>query len=87
MEITKLSPQGEVIIPESLRKAHQWNVGQEFIIIDMGHGILLQPKKPFPVTKLEDVAGCLKYDGEPATLEDMEDAIRQGVEEMWHDCD
>ncbi|MBK1985956.1 hypothetical protein A0J48_000050 [Sphaerospermopsis aphanizomenoides BCCUSP55] len=41
---------------------------------------LLQPKKPFPVTKLEDVAGCLKYDGEPATLEDMEDAIHQGVE-------
>jgi hypothetical protein len=29
----------------------------------------------------------LKYDAEPATLEDMEDAIRQGVEEMWHDCD
>lgn len=41
---------------------------------------LLQPKKPFPITKLEDVAGCLKYDGEPATLEDMEDAIHQGVE-------
>jgi len=36
----------------------------------------------FSVTKLEDVAGCLKYDGEPATLEDMEDAIRQGVEEI-----
>ncbi|BAZ79571.1 MAG: AbrB/MazE/SpoVT family DNA-binding domain-containing protein [Sphaerospermopsis kisseleviana] len=87
MEITKLSPQGEVIIPQSLREAHHWNAGQEFIIIDMGNGILLQPKKPFPVTKLEDVAGCLKYDGEPATLEDMEDAIRQGVEEMWHDCD
>jgi hypothetical protein len=31
---------------------------------------------------LEDVAGCLKYHGKPATLEDMEDAIRQGVEEM-----
>ena len=87
MEITKLSPQGEVIIPQSLQEAHHWDAGQEFIIIDMGNGILLQPKKPFPVTKLEDVAGCLKYDAEPATLEDMEDAIRQGVEEMWHDYD
>jgi hypothetical protein len=45
--------------------------------------VLLQPKKTFPVTKLEDVAGCLKYHGEPATLEDMEDAIRQGVEEIF----
>ncbi|WP_375539900.1 hypothetical protein [Sphaerospermopsis sp. LEGE 08334] len=44
---------------------------------------LLKPKKPFPVTKLEDVAGCLKYDGKPATLEDMEDAICQGVEEIF----
>jgi bifunctional DNA-binding transcriptional regulator/antitoxin component of YhaV-PrlF toxin-antitoxin module len=87
MEVIKLSPQGEVIIPQSLREAHHWDVGQEFIIIDMGNGILLKPKKPFPLTKLEDVAGCLKYQGEPATLEDMEDAIRQGVEEMWNDCD
>jgi hypothetical protein len=52
----------------------------------MGNRILLKSKKPFPLTKLEDVAGCLKYQGEPATLEDMEDAIRQGVEEMWNDC-
>ena len=44
---------------------------------------LLKTKKPFPVTKLEDVAGCLKYDGEPVKLEDMEDAIRQAVEEIF----
>jgi hypothetical protein len=25
----------------------------------------------------------LKYDGEPVTLEDMEDVIRQGVEEIF----
>ena len=40
---------------------------------------LLKPQKPFPVSKLEDLAGCLKYDGERATLED---AIRQAVEEI-----
>jgi len=87
MEVTKLYPQGQIIIPESFREAHHWNVGQEFIIIDMGDGILLKPKNPFSETKLDDVAGCLKYHGEPATLEDMDDAIRQGVEEMWNDCD
>lgn len=86
MEITKLSPQGQVIIPQSLREAHQWEVGQEFIVIDMGSGILLKPKKPFPETTLEDVAGCLKYQGKAKTLEDMDNAIHQGVEESWHDC-
>ena len=80
IEITKLSPQGEVIIPEYLREAHQWEVGQEFII-DMGDGILLKPKKPFPETKLDDVVGCLKYYGKPKTIEDMDNAIRQGLEE------
>lgn len=86
MEITKLSPQGQVIIPQSLREAHQWKVGQEFII-DMGDGILLKPNKPFTESKLDDVAGCLKYQGKPKTLEDMDNAIRQGVEEYWHNYD
>jgi AbrB family looped-hinge helix DNA binding protein len=48
METTKLSPQGQVIIPKSLRDAHQWEAGIELIAIDMGDGILLKPKKPFP---------------------------------------
>ncbi|QXE23483.1 transcriptional regulator, AbrB family [Richelia sinica FACHB-800] len=35
MEITKLSAQGEVIIPQSLREAHHWDAGQEFIILEI----------------------------------------------------
>ncbi|MCC5668693.1 hypothetical protein LC653_33800 [Nostoc sp. CHAB 5784] len=44
-------------------------------------GDLLKPSNCFSTTKLDDVAGCLKYLGKPKTLEDMENAIRQGVEE------
>jgi hypothetical protein len=44
-------------------------------------GDLLKPSKFFSLTKLDDVAGCLKYQGKPKTLEDMDNAIRQGVEE------
>ncbi|MEH2383129.1 MAG: hypothetical protein V7K27_30305 [Nostoc sp.] len=44
-------------------------------------GDLLKPSKFFSVTKLDDVAGCLKYQGKPKTIEDMDNAIRQGVEE------
>ncbi len=67
-----------------MRKSHGWEIGQELIAIDMGDGILLKPKKPFLTTTLNDVAGCLKYQGTPKTLEDMDNAIRQGVEELWH---
>ncbi len=85
MEVTRLSNSGQVIIPKALRDAHRWEEGQELIAIDMGDGILLKPKKPFVETKLEDVAGCLEYQGKPKNMDDLEDAIRQGVAEQWHD--
>ncbi|WP_445629962.1 hypothetical protein [Nostoc sp. DSM 114167] len=52
---------------------------QEFIIIDMSDVAILNHNKPFPETKLDDVAGCLKYQGEPKTLEDIDNAIL----EVW----
>jgi AbrB family looped-hinge helix DNA binding protein len=82
MKTTKMSSKGQVIIPKALREIHHWEEGQELIAIDMGDGILLKPKKPFPETTLDQVAGCLKYQGTPKSLEDIEDAIRQGLEEL-----
>ena len=79
MEITKISNSGQVIIPEQFRKSHGWEPGQELIVIDTGEGILLKPKKPFAETTLNQVAACLKYQGTPKSLDDMDDAIRQGV--------
>ncbi len=86
MEVTRLSSEGQVIIPKALLTAHHWEAGKELIAIDVGDGILLKPKKPFPETTLAQVAGCLKYQGKPKSLEELDDAIRQGVGEQWHDC-
>lgn len=85
MEITRLSSKGQVIIPKPLRAAHRWEPGQELIAIDVGDGILLKPKKPFQETALAEVAGCLKYQGKPKSLDEMENAIQQGIMEHWHD--
>ncbi|MGJ3246960.1 MAG: AbrB/MazE/SpoVT family DNA-binding domain-containing protein [Elainellaceae cyanobacterium] len=85
MEVTRLSNQGQVIIPKKLRDAHHWEAGQELIAIDVGDGILLKPQKPFPETTLAQVAGCLEYQGKPKSLDDIDNAIRQGVMEQWHD--
>ncbi|NJO57819.1 MAG: AbrB/MazE/SpoVT family DNA-binding domain-containing protein [Richelia sp. RM2_1_2] len=76
METTKVSKEGQVIIPEQLRKSYGWQTGQELIVIDTGDGILLKPKKLFAETTLNEVAGCLKYQGTPKSLDDMDDAIR-----------
>jgi hypothetical protein len=37
----------------------------------MGDGILLKPKKPFQETTLDQVAGCLKYEGKAKTIEEI----------------
>ena len=84
MEITNLSSQGQVTIPQNLREQYQWQDGQELIIINVGDGILLKPKKTFPETKLDDVAGCLNYQGKAKTIEEMEQAIAQGIGESWN---
>ncbi|MCT7966107.1 AbrB/MazE/SpoVT family DNA-binding domain-containing protein [Laspinema sp. D1] len=86
MEIAKISETGQVIIPTEMRKTYSLEVGTEIILIDTGKGILIQPKQPFPSTTLNEVAGCLKYQGSPKTLEDMDAAISKGVQEQWHDC-
>lgn len=85
MEITRLSSEGKLIIPQAMLDAHRWERGQELIVIDLGDGIVIKPKKPFVETTLADVAGCLKYLGKPKNIQDLEDAIRLGVQEQWHD--
>jgi len=84
MEITKLSSKGQVIIPKPVRTAHDWKIGQELVVIEMGDGILLRPRTPFNTTNIRDVASCLKYSGKAKSLDEMEDAIREGISEK-HD--
>ncbi|MGO9267342.1 MAG: hypothetical protein ACLQBA_21100 [Candidatus Binataceae bacterium] len=43
---------------------------------DPKYRVLLLAAKPVPPTRLEDVAGCLRYAGKPKTLSQMEAAIR-----------
>ena len=61
METTRLSSKGQVILPKSVRDAHQWRPGTEFIVENTADGVLLRPAKPFPPTRFEDVVGCLRY--------------------------
>lgn len=83
VEMTKVSSKGQVIIPKALRDAYHWEAGQELIAIDTGNGMLLKPKEPFPETTLDTVAGCLKYQRLPLSLEAMDDAICKGITQLW----
>jgi len=85
MPTTSLSSKGQVIIPKPIRVVHNWHPGQKLDIIDTGDGILLKAATPFASTTLDQVTACLPYRGPAKTLEEMEDAIRRGVEEAGRD--
>jgi bifunctional DNA-binding transcriptional regulator/antitoxin component of YhaV-PrlF toxin-antitoxin module len=79
MNTIKLSGNGQVSLPEEVIANHRWHEGQEFVVFNVGNGILLRPKVVFPQTKIEDVAGCLAYKGKAKTLDEMEAAIVAGT--------
>ena len=79
MTTTKLSSKGQVIIPKPIRSALHWEAGQELVVVDVGDGVLLKPKTPFEQTGLDEVAACLKYEGDAKTLDEMEAAIAEGI--------
>jgi AbrB family looped-hinge helix DNA binding protein len=80
MQTTRLSTKGQVILPKTVRDAHRWKPGTKFTVEERDGGILLRPVL-FPPTRVEDVSGCLKYTGRPATIEDMDRAIAKLIRE------
>ncbi|MES1199828.1 MAG: AbrB/MazE/SpoVT family DNA-binding domain-containing protein [Pseudomonadota bacterium] len=72
---TKVSTKGQVILPKAVRDHRNWKPGTELVVEETKDGVLLRPARIFPETKIEDVFGCLKYDGPPISIEEMDAAI------------
>jgi AbrB family looped-hinge helix DNA binding protein len=68
METTRLSTKGQVILPKAVRSARAWLPGTEFVVEETPEGVLLRPIGRLPQSRLEDVAGCLKWTGKPKTI-------------------
>ena len=79
MQAAKLSGKGRVSLPKNILSRYNWNAGQKLQIIDTGDGVLLKSAQPFKPTQLEEVVGILQHTGKPVSLEEMEEAIRQGA--------
>ena len=81
MQITRLSTKGQIIMPKDIRDAHAWGPGTEFTWNETSEGVLLRPRRLFPRTTLEQVAGCLrpKRKGKPKTLAQMDAAIGEEI--------
>ena len=79
MDRTRLSSKGQLVLPKAIRDADEWAEGTEFIVERVPEGVLLRPVRPLPVTRLEDVIGCVGYRGRTRSIAEMEQAIAKGV--------
>jgi AbrB family looped-hinge helix DNA binding protein len=79
METTRLSTKGQIILPKGIRTSREWGPGTEFTVEETADGILLRPATGFPETKLEDVAGCLRFKRKRKTPVQMSAAIDREV--------
>jgi hypothetical protein len=66
-------------VPKGIRSSRSWGPGTEFTVEETGDGLLLRPAGRFPVTGLNDVAGCLRSKPKSKTIAQMGAAIAREV--------
>ena len=76
MSIATITSKGQITIPKDVREALGLVPGMKVDFVSNGHGeYRLRPRN----VSIKDLAGILKHDGPPITLEDMEEAIAAGA--------
>ena len=76
---TVVSTKGQVILPKAVRDQRGWKPGTKLTVEQTPDGVILKPEPLFPPTTLDDVYGCLKWEGPPISLEEMDAAITAEV--------
>lgn len=77
----RVSSKGQVVLPSAIRRSKGWTTGEELVVEETPDAVILRRASPFKPTRPEDVAGSLKYDGPPISIEDM----HKGVDEMFRE--
>lgn len=72
---TVMSTKGQLILPKAVRDRRNWKPGTRLTVEDTPDGVLINSEPLFPVTTIDEVFGCLKYEGPPKTLEEMDAGI------------
>lgn len=72
---TTVSTKGQVILPKPIRRALGWEAGARLIVERTPNGVQLKRVPAFPRTRVEDVSGCLAFEGAPKSLAEMEAGV------------
>lgn len=83
MRIATISSKGRLVLPTEIRRRLHWDAGTKLVVEETPNGVLLRKAGVFAPTKIEDVFGCLKYNGPPKSLEEMDAAVGEAVMERY----
>jgi AbrB family looped-hinge helix DNA binding protein len=83
---TVLSSKGQVILPKAVREQRHWGPGTRLVVENTPEGVLLKPAPLFPATRPEEVFGCLRHDGPPVSLDEMDKAVRAEIKHRHDRC-
>lgn len=83
MATTRLSTKGQLILPKSVRDAGKWEPGTEFEVSARDGGVFLAPRSARKRYTIDDLIGCLPYEGPPTTLQEMQRGIDEAMAERW----
>ena len=81
MITTTLSTRGQIIIPREVRRRYGWDAGLVLELVEQEHGIILRPVRALSGTTVDEVLGCLAYEGPRKTLADMDAGIAKGAKQ------
>jgi AbrB family looped-hinge helix DNA binding protein len=81
MADTTVSTKGQVVIPKDVRDRLGWRPGTALEIEERGDRVVLRQVRRAQRTTIDDLRGCLRYDGPPMTIEEMDEGIARRARE------
>ncbi|TVR81650.1 MAG: AbrB/MazE/SpoVT family DNA-binding domain-containing protein [Rhodospirillales bacterium] len=90
MHVIRLSSRGQLVLPAAMRNAHRWGPGDEFVVEEVPEGLLLlrRPRKPFPASRVDEVAGALRrLAGLPNVILEDAEQVAFAIDLASHDID
>ncbi len=81
MPSTKLSTKGQVVIPKPIRDRLGWRSGATLEVEDRDECVVIRLQRGLQDTEVDDLLGCVDYQGPRVTLQEMDEAIAAGASE------
>ncbi len=81
--VTRMSAQGQVILPKVLRERRGWPAGTEFLIEERPEGVFLRPAIPEAPAAIDETFGRLRPVKKVVSLEDMQEAMLEEGRRRW----